>query len=208
MQVCSLFRGAFLIRNLFRGITTIVEPAPSKSFKSRHWPVKSLDNRRRETAVPMHVATRVMANQANTNAESAADLTQSLLVAAFFLLFIHLLRNKYGRGLAMIPGPWLAAYTGLWRWKDVRSGKAHQRAIELHRKYGSIVRIGPRHVSISDPREIKNIYGLTSGYTKVSAPEIATLSSAAINPGLDRILPNPVNYMEREGGGQPFWDER
>lgn len=97
-------------------------------------------------------------------------MAQGLLVAAFLLLFIHLLRNKYGRGLAMLPGPWLAAYTGLWRWKDIRSGKAHQRAIELHRKYGSIVRIGPHHVAISDPQEINNIYGLKSGYTKVKAP--------------------------------------
>lgn len=110
-----------------------------------------------------------MANQANTNPASAADIAQGLLVAAFVLLFIQLLRNKYGRGLAMLPGPWLAAYTGLWRRKDVRSGKAHQSAIKLHCKYGPIVRVGPHHVSISDPQEIKNIYGLKSGYTKVKA---------------------------------------
>jgi hypothetical protein len=148
-----------------------------------------------------------MANQANTNLASAVDIAQGLLVATLFLLFIHLLRNKYGRGLAKLPGPWLAAYTGLWRWKDVRSGKAHQRAIELHRKYGPIVRVGPHHVSISDPQEIKNIYGLKSGYTKVNTPETATLSIADVNPELDRVLPNPVNYMEREGGGQPFWHD-
>ncbi|KAJ6075992.1 cytochrome P450 [Penicillium canescens] len=103
-------------------------------------------------------------------------MAQGLLIAAFLVLFIHLLRNKYGRGLAMLPGPWLAAYTGLWRWKDVRSGKAHQRAIELHRKYGPIVRIGPHHVSISDPQEIKNIYGLKSGYTKTAFYPIQSIT--------------------------------
>jgi hypothetical protein len=149
-----------------------------------------------------------MANQTNNNPAPAADIAQGLLVAAFVLLFIHLLRNKYGRGLAMLPGPWLAAYTGLWRWKDVLSGKAHQSAIELYRKYGPIVRVGPHHVPVSDPQEIKNIYGLKSGYTKVKATTTATSANDAINPELDRILPNPVNYMEREGGGQPFWHDR
>lgn len=90
-----------------------------------------------------------------------------ILVVVFICILVHLLRNKYSRGLSNLPGPKVAAYTSLWRWADVRGGQAHKTAISLHRKYGHIVRIGPNHVSISDPCEIKNIYGLKSGYTKV-----------------------------------------
>jgi len=87
-----------------------------------------------------------------------------LLVA----LIVHLLRNKYKPGLSSIPGPALAGYTRLWRLYDVWKGDAHHTAINLHRKYGPLVRIGPSHVSVSDPREISNIYGLKTGFTKVS----------------------------------------
>lgn len=92
-------------------------------------------------------------------------LNLSLFAVAVFAL--HSIKNKFRRGLRTLPGPTLAAYSGLWRYLDVRSGQAHKTAINLHRKHGSLVRIGPNHVSISDPREIKKIYGLKSGYTKV-----------------------------------------
>ena len=89
------------------------------------------------------------------------------LIAFVAVVVLYLLSNKYRRGLSSLPGPRLAAYSSLWRYLDVRGGQAHQTAIRLHRKYGDVVRIGPNHVSISDPREIKKIYGLKSGYTKV-----------------------------------------
>lgn len=116
------------------------------------------------------------------------------LVAVFSLVFLCLLSNKYRRGLSTLPGPRLAAYSSLWRYLDVRGGQAHQTAIRLHRKYGDIVRIGPNHVSVSDPREIKKIYGLKSGYTKV---RLFTKSNGiAADTLLDRILSHSVNYME------------
>ena len=40
-------------------------------------------------------------------------------------------------------------------------------AIALHKKYGPLVRIGPNHVSVSDPKAINIIYGLKTGFTKV-----------------------------------------
>lgn len=98
---------------------------------------------------------------------SALSTPPAILVLLVGLIFLSLLRNKFRSGLRSIPGPSLAAYTALWRYRDVRKGQAHKTAIDLHRKYGSLVRIGPNHVSVSDPREIKKIYGLKSGYTKV-----------------------------------------
>jgi hypothetical protein len=83
------------------------------------------------------------------------------------LALLRLLYNKYGRGVSRIPGPALAAWTGLWRLIDVSKGDAHNTAIALHRKHGKLVRIGPRHVSVSDPAAIQTIYGLKSGFTKV-----------------------------------------
>jgi hypothetical protein len=98
---------------------------------------------------------------------SALSTPSTILGLLVGLIVVGLLRNKFRPGLGSIPGPSLAAYTGLWRYHDVRKGQAHKTAINLHRKYGKLVRIGPNHVSVSDPLEIKKIYGLKSGYTKV-----------------------------------------
>ncbi|WPH00040.1 Pisatin demethylase [Acrodontium crateriforme] len=78
------------------------------------------------------------------------------LVAA--CLVIRLLLNKYRPGLTSIPGPRLAAFTDLWRVVDVAKGQTRLTAIALHKKHGSVVRTGPRHVSISDPALIPVIY--------------------------------------------------
>jgi hypothetical protein len=53
-----------------------------------------------------------------------------------------LLFNKYGRGLNRIKGPALAGYTDLWRLWIVWQRRPEVALIALHKKYGSVVRIG------------------------------------------------------------------
>jgi hypothetical protein len=79
---------------------------------------------------------------------------------------IRLLRNKYHNGLNKYPGNALAAYTNWWRYFDVRGRRAQWTHIDLHRKHGDIVRLGPNVLSFADPRAIKTIYGLNKGMTK------------------------------------------
>ncbi|EKG16143.1 Cytochrome P450 [Macrophomina phaseolina MS6] len=88
----------------------------------------------------------------------------------------RLLHNKFRPGLIDIPGPPLAAWTGLWRFFDVQKGQAHWTHIRLHKKYGPLVRIGPNHVSVGDPKEIPNIYGLNKGFTKSAFYPIQSIS--------------------------------
>jgi hypothetical protein len=85
----------------------------------------------------------------------------------FFVITIHLLRNKFGSGLSHIPGPALAGYSHFWRVNDVRKGQAHKTMIDLHRKYGKLVRIAPNVVDVSDPATISVIYNLKGDFTKV-----------------------------------------
>ena len=81
------------------------------------------------------------------------------------LTFLHFVRNKYN-GISQIPGPPLAAYTKLWRLYDIYQGQAHWTAIDLHKKYGKLVRIAPNVVSVSDPSEISTIYNIKGNFTK------------------------------------------
>lgn len=84
------------------------------------------------------------------------------------LIAFSLLWNKFQAGLVNIPGPTAAAYTRLWRVYNVLKGRAHLDAISLHKKYGNLVRIGPKHVSIAEPKWIPIIYDAKQEYLKAS----------------------------------------
>lgn len=77
--------------------------------------------------------------------------------------------NKYANGLNRIPGPWLAGFTDLYRLCIVWGRRPELWHIRLHEKQGKLVRLGPNAVSIADPDAIKTIYGLSTGYVKVSS---------------------------------------
>lgn len=88
----------------------------------------------------------------------------TLLLAA---LITRLLYNKYGHGINSIPGPTLASFTNLWRFFLVTRRRPELKHIELHQKYGSVIRIGPNVVSVSDPNAVKIIYAINAGFVKV-----------------------------------------
>lgn len=99
------------------------------------------------------------------------------LRAAITLFLIKLLLNKYGRKLNTIPGPFLAGFTDFWRFLDCLVSTPHETHINLHRRLNSsLVRIGPRTVSVSDPDLIPKIYGLNSGFTKTEFYTLHMLS--------------------------------
>ncbi|KAK3674683.1 hypothetical protein LTR78_005405 [Recurvomyces mirabilis] len=81
-------------------------------------------------------------------------------------IVIHYIRNKYHNGLNKYPGHPLAAYTNWWRFFDALGRKAEKTHLDLHKKHGDIVRLGPNVLSFADPRAIKIIYGLNKGMVK------------------------------------------
>jgi cytochrome P450 len=98
------------------------------------------------------------------------------LLTVLALIAIRLVHNKFQPGLRSIPGPAVAAYTKLWRVYDVWRGTAHLTAIELHRKHGPLVRIGPNHVSVADPDLISQFYSTKENYTKTGFYPIQSIS--------------------------------
>ncbi|KIW33140.1 uncharacterized protein PV07_00011 [Cladophialophora immunda] len=82
------------------------------------------------------------------------------------LCVVRLALNRYGTGINHIPGPALASFTDLWRFFVVWGRRPELKHIQLHEKYGPLVRLGPRVVSISDPAAIPIIYALNSGFVK------------------------------------------
>ncbi|KAF2996518.1 hypothetical protein E8E13_006109 [Curvularia kusanoi] len=79
----------------------------------------------------------------------------------------------------------MAGFTNLYRLQRVLTGKAHLLDISLHRKYGSVVRLGPNLVSIGDPLAIPTIYGITASLPKSSFyPVNFTYSNGKLIPGI------------------------
>ncbi|KAH6995544.1 cytochrome P450 [Ilyonectria sp. MPI-CAGE-AT-0026] len=83
-------------------------------------------------------------------------------------VLLHLVVNKYGRRLNRVPGPWLAGFTDIWRLFIARGRRAQEVHLNLHERYGPVVRLGPRAVSVADPEAIKIIYSAGSGFLKTS----------------------------------------
>jgi hypothetical protein len=100
-------------------------------------------------------------------AEILPFLQDHWLVAITLPFIIFFIRNKYYNGLHKYPGPWLAAYTNWWRFFENYGRKTEKTTLELHKRYGDVVRLGPDVLSFADPKAIKIIYGLNKGLTKV-----------------------------------------
>lgn len=65
-----------------------------------------------------------------------------------------------------ISGPLAARFGKLWWFNRVRQGRFQHDEIALHRRYGPIVRLAPRHYSIDDPDAVRTIYGAGSKFRK------------------------------------------
>jgi len=63
--------------------------------------------------------------------------------------------------LRHIPGP-LSCKLSMWSWVLTDWFGSRQVKIQnIHKKYGNVVRIGPREVSVADPKGVSTIYGPT-----------------------------------------------
>jgi hypothetical protein len=75
-----------------------------------------------------------------------------------YRVFLHPLRN--------FPGPFFARVSSIWISTQLKNNNRHIKLLELHQKYGSIVRIGSSDLSICRPSAIEEIYGPKSRCVK------------------------------------------
>ena len=87
------------------------------------------------------------------------------------LLFSYIFFNLFRLALDDIPGPVLAKFSNLWRLRETWKGHYERIIQDLHRRHGSIVRIGPNTVSLTDPDVIERIYGIKADLPKVSTTD-------------------------------------
>lgn len=76
-------------------------------------------------------------------------------IAILSVLVINYFRNP----LRSVPGPFWAKFSNLWLVYHTRQGRMHRKMIELHGKYGPLVRLGPHEISTADIDSLRTIYG-------------------------------------------------
>lgn len=88
-----------------------------------------------------------------------SDYSELMIISGLSLLvawvFREWVRNNH------VSGPFLASISNIPRLMWARSGHAHQIHIDLHRRYGKLVRLGPNAISVGEPLEVPQIYGTT-----------------------------------------------
>ncbi len=92
-------------------------------------------------------------------------LTVPLLLGITFAY--HLVIRYRTSGLNRYPGPWLAKFSKLWLRQNVKANQHQRRLLELHHRHGDVVRVGPNHLSISNPDFVSAIYGVKNEFLKV-----------------------------------------
>ncbi|KAL4937178.1 hypothetical protein BDV06DRAFT_216087 [Aspergillus oleicola] len=121
------------------------------------------------------------------------------------LLLLYLIQQYFYNGLHRYPGPFLAKFTNLWRFLDVRSRRPELTHIALHRKHGDVVRLGPNTLSFASPSAIKVIYGLNKGFTKSAFyPVQMTVSKGEPLPSLFSTLDETFHASLRRSVNHAF----
>lgn len=79
-------------------------------------------------------------------------------------MLFKIIYNIYFHPLRSYPGPWYAAGNILWSQYHTWNGDLPQLVLDLHKKYGPVVRIGPNELVYTDAQAWKDIYGHRNGF--------------------------------------------
>ena len=86
---------------------------------------------------------------------------------ALLIVVISVVWTYFQHGLARVPGPFFASITPAWKILSVYQEVAPRRSIALHKRYGPVVRIGPKHVSVASPEALQLVYSFKTAFPKV-----------------------------------------
>ncbi|KAI6379154.1 hypothetical protein MCOR25_002030 [Pyricularia grisea] len=92
-----------------------------------------------------------------------------LLIGAVLLIVSYslgkLIYNVYFHPLCEYPGPRLWAATRIPYTRYIVAGQMHKKILELHEKYGAIVRVSPDELSYNSSNAWRDLYGHVKGKT-------------------------------------------
>ena len=127
-----------------------------------------------------------------------------LLVSFASCIYVLFRRYASGGDLRKVPGPFVASFSPLWMTYHAWIGDVHRKNVELHRKHGPAVRVGPNEVSITDLEAVRNIYGrpclkcIHSLLTKAGQVQVANSRRATFTAYFRAIVNSISSAKDRE----------
>jgi hypothetical protein len=89
-----------------------------------------------------------------------------LLYALGGLIISYIFYQTRVHPLANVPGPFLAKLTPLWLVWQCMNYRRPRLDLQLHKNYGSVVRIAPNEIIFSNPAYFREVYGAGTKFTK------------------------------------------
>lgn len=90
----------------------------------------------------------------------------ALLLTPLALIATYCFYNLYLHPLASVPGPLLGRISPLWLFYHSYLGDEASTIDRLHKQYGTVLRVGPDEVDISDGSALEPIYNERGGFLK------------------------------------------
>ena len=98
---------------------------------------------------------------------NAIGISLCFILALVLCTLVSKVYQACASPLKDVQGPWLARFTRFWYVRSAYSRQSHKIHMDLHHKYGSIVRIAPNEYSIDDFEASKTIYRSRDPLSKV-----------------------------------------
>ncbi|KAI1481787.1 cytochrome P450 [Daldinia eschscholtzii] len=122
-----------------------------------------------------------------------------LLIPLFIVL--RILYRRYASPLREYPGPFLASFSRLWKVMSTISERTHLDHIELHRKYGPIVRISPNELSFSSPSVARHVLSAGKRFYKT---DFYSVFPPPENPDIFTEIREDVHAMKKKVANVPY----
>ncbi|EOD50259.1 putative cytochrome p450 protein [Neofusicoccum parvum UCRNP2] len=125
-----------------------------------------------------------------------------------FFLVLRFFKNRYASPLRHYPGPFLASGTRVWKlWV---TWQTHQETeyINLHKKYGPVVRVAPNELSFSRPTAAREILSAGKGFHKTpfyavfpppENPDIFTETREHVHAAKKRVAGTSYSMASMQG---------
>lgn len=111
------------------------------------------------------------------------------------------LYRKYASPLRSYPGPWLASCSRLWKVLSTASTHTHLDHIELHKKYGPVVRTAPDELSIASPEAARTL--LSAGKRFYKTPFYGVFPPPE-NPDIFTEVREDVHAQKKKVANVPY----
>ncbi|KAI0449424.1 cytochrome P450 [Xylaria acuta] len=123
----------------------------------------------------------------------------TILLPVFFIG--RMVYRRYASPLRSIPGPFLASCSRLWKIRSAISENSQWEHIDLHKKYGPVVRIGPNEVSFSSPHVARNLLSAGKRFYKT---DFYSVFPPPENPDIFTEIREEVHAMKKKVANVPY----